>query len=73
MHNIKEFRDFLCSATDVQILKAINFINMAGFNDGTNGTHYLYEDVITGAIEFAKSECNYAVYFLNSLKKSKSE
>lgn len=64
-NNIKEFREFIASATDEQIEKVVNFLNMVEFYQG-HGEGIDYDDfcLAKDAVEYAKSSYDYVEDFL---------
>lgn len=64
-NNIKEFREFIANASDEQIEKAIDFLNMIGFWEG-HGKGIDYDDfcLAKNSIEYAKSDYDYVEDFM---------
>ena len=56
MNGIKEFREYIKNADDIQIAKVIEFINLLGFFDGMWGNVLLQDSELANeSIKYAES------------------
>lgn len=62
--NIEEFKDFVANASKEQIERVIYFINMISFLEGIRNFSYDERQLISKAIEFAKSDYDYVEDFI---------
>ena len=67
-NDITDFREFIMNANDEQIIKVIEFINLAGFYDGMYGASCNDEDLATFAMYYANSNyTNVKNYFRDNI------